>query len=131
MRPGLALYQDYRFAEAMAYFETRRKSRKLPDALFIGMSGLMTGGLALPFAGYFLKTTYDPLFRAMGHCHYQLKNDKDAVHFLRKIYSKSAADLAVMSVSLGSLGHEAQAQAVRQMALAKDPRVADWIADCR
>lgn len=129
LAPGLQLYHDARFFEALKYFERLRISQRISTAVFYGVMGFITYGAALPFVGWAMKDTYDPLFQAMAYCQFQLGNDIEAVRLFKKICVKTPVDLVVMGISLWSIGNEIHARAMWGLAVQQDPRMDEWIQD--
>ena len=133
LAPGMDLYHQHRFSDALKYFERLRKQQRIATGILCAVMGYVTCGLGLLFVGSALKNTYDPLFQAMAYCQFQLGNDLEALRLFSKIYDKTAVDLAVMGISFRAIGKKSQAQFFWQQAADKDPRVGDWLkaAVCR
>lgn len=123
MRPGISLYRENRFKEALTYFENQLRAKRIPNAVFYGLMGLASAGLGVPFLGFAVKDTMDPLYRALGHSCFQLGEDEQAARYFMRVYGKTAADLAVMSISLRAIGRISLAESVASMALKKGPKM--------
>jgi tetratricopeptide (TPR) repeat protein len=127
LRPALSLYHAHRFAEAISYLEDLKKGRRISDGIFYVMMTFATGGAALPFFPWAMKDTYDPLFRLLTNCYFQLGNDEAAVRCFGKIFDKTAIDWAIASLSLEALGQTDRATVARQRAVRADPMLGDWL----
>lgn len=127
LRPALSLYHKHRFAEAIAYLEDIRKSRRVSDSIFYFVMTFATGGAALPFLPWVMTSTYDPLFRLLGNCYFQLGDDDRAARCLKKIFDKQATDWAVTSLALRAIGRNNQADYARRQAIRANPELVDWL----
>jgi hypothetical protein len=127
LRPALSLYEKHRFAEAIGYLEDLKKGRRVSDTIFYVMMTFATGGAALPFLPWAMSSTYDPLFRLLGNCYYQLGNDEGAVRCLKKVVDKTAWDWAILSLSAKSARSDWWAQTAKLQAIKADPEMRDWL----
>ena len=127
LRPALSLYQAHRFTEAITYLEDLKKGRRISDGIFYVMMTFATGGAALPFFSWTMKDTYDPLFRLLTNCYFQLGNDEGAVRCFGKIFDKTALDWTIASLSYEALGRPNRAASARQRAVRADPQMTSWL----
>lgn len=128
LRPPLSLYEKHRFAEAIKYLEDLKNGRRVSDGIFYVMMTFATGGAALPFIPWALSSTYDPLFRLLGNCYFQLGNDEAAVRCLKKVFDKTAMDWALLSLCFAALGRNRFAESAKMQAIKANPELGDWSA---
>jgi tetratricopeptide (TPR) repeat protein len=128
LRPALSLYEKYRFAEAIKYLEDLKNGRRVSDTIFYVMMTFATGGAALPFFPWAVSSTYDPLFRLLGNCYYQLGNDEAAARCLKKVFHKTALDWALLSLCFAALGRKDHAKTAKMQAIKANPELRDWLA---